>query len=363
MPNYFIIIDFIICLSNYPMRELYVKSLPLQEVIANLAEAFETTYFISCHEYRINIPNAYGSGFIRGINFYNGFGLIEYSCNFKETIKIHFSVNKIHPLKFIYCSEGTIKHRFEEKDSLHLIDQFQNVVVASTAQNGHILLFPGGQKIHMNSLEIARKDFKAKIDCDLHYVDKNLRKLFRDLNARNLFYYHGNYSLAMSECIEEIKNNTLNGFTRRLFLEGKANEILSLQINDFEDDQRTEPKRQILRKAEMTQIQKAAQILKSELANPLTIKDLATRVGTNPTKLQEGFRFTFGATVNNYLNKLRLEYARDQLMIGDLNISEISTNIGINNKSYFSRLFKSTYHLNPKDFSKQISRNVTLEKL
>ena len=339
------------------MRTLCVKSLPLKEVIANFAESFDTTYFSRCHEYRVNIPEEFGSGFIRGINFQSGFGLIEYSCSFKESITIHFSVNKIHPLKFMYCSEGSIKHRFEERDSLHEIQQFQNVVVASTAQNGHILVFPRGQKIHMNSLEISRKDFKAKIDCDLEHVDKNLRKVFRDLNARNLFFHHGNYSMAMSDCIDKIKVSTLDGFARRLFLEGKSNEILSIQIADFEDDVKTEPKKQILRKAEMAQIQKAAQILKAELKSPLTIKDLAKLVGTNPTKLQEGFRYLFGTTVNNYLNKLRLDYAKDQLMLGELNISEISNNIGITNKSYFSRLFKSVYHLNPKEFSKQIQKS------
>jgi AraC-like DNA-binding protein len=339
------------------MNEIFVKSLPLKEVIANLAEAFDTVYFNRCNEYTINIPEQYGEGYIRGINFNNGFGLIEYNCSFKELLKIHFSVNKVHPLKFIYCSEGSAKHRFEEDDHLHLIDQFQNIIVASTAQNGHILLFPRNQKIHLNSLEISRKDFKSKIDCDLNHVDVNLRKLFRDLNARNIFFYHGNYSLAMSECIDKIKSNTLEGFTRRLFLEGKSNEILSIQIADYEDDKKDEPKRQILRKAELAQIQKAVQILKSELASPLTIKDLANQVGSNPTKLQEGFRYTFGLTVNNYLNKLRLEYARDQLMIGELNISEITNHIGITNKSYFSRLFKSVYHLNPKEFAMQIARN------
>lgn len=339
------------------MREIYVKSLPLKDVIANLAESFDTTYFSMCHEYRINIPEEFGSGFIRGINFIGAFALIEYSCQFKESLMIHFSVNHVHPLKFIYCSEGSMKHRFEEEDSLHLIDQFQNIIVASTSKNGHILFFPRNQKVHMNSLEISRKDFKQKIDCDLNHVDVNLRKLFRDLNARKLFFYQGNYSLSMSECIDKIKNTQLNGFTRRLFLEGKSNEVLSIQIDDFEDDQKSEPKRQILRKSEMAKIQKAAQILKSNLAEPITIKELATEVGTNPTKLQEGFRRCFGKTVNNYLNQIRLEYAKDQLMIGELNISEIAENIGIANKSYFSRLFKATYHLNPKDFSKQICKN------
>ena len=344
------------------MIELFVRSLPLQEVIANLADSFNTVYFNNCHEYRINVPEEFGSGFIRGINFHSGFGLIEYSCTFKESVKIHFSVNKIHPLKFIYCSEGSVKHRFEEKDSLHLIDQFQNVVVASTSKNGHILLFPRSQKIHLNSLEISRKDFKEKIDCELYDVDKHLKKLFKDLNARQLFYYHGNYSLAMAECIDKIKNNDFDGFTRKLYLEGKSSEILSLQIKDFEDDQKSEPKRQILRKAEMVQIQRAAQILKSELATPLTIKDLAKKVGTNATKLQEGFRVNFGTTVNNYLNKIRLEFARDQIMLGELNISEIAQHIGIVNKSYFTRLFKSTYHLNPKEFAKKVAKNHQIEK-
>ncbi|WP_017258457.1 helix-turn-helix transcriptional regulator [Pedobacter arcticus] len=344
------------------MTEIFVKSLPLKDVIANLAEAFDTVYFNRCHEYQINIPEQFGSGFIRGINFDNGFGLLEYRCFFKSSLKIHFSVNQTHPLKFIYCSEGAIKHQFEEKNTLQTIDQFQTAIVASTAKNGHILIFPRNTNIHLNSLEISRKEFKKKIDCDLNHVDVNLRKLFRDLNARNLFYYHGNYSMAMSDCIDHIKTTRLDGFTRRLFLEGKSNEILSIQIQDYQDDRKKEPKRQILRKSELGNIQKAASLLKQNLSSPLTIAELAKEIGTNPSKLQEGFRYTFGLTVNNYLNKLRLEYARDQLMIGELNISEISNNIGIANKSYFSRLFKAKYQVNPKEFSGKIIKNSKKEQ-
>lgn len=338
------------------MTEIFVRSLPLKDVIANLAEAFDTVYFNQCNEYQINIPENFGAGYIRGINFDNGFGLIEYSCSFKESLTIHFSVNQTHPLKFIYCSEGTVKHKFEEKDSLHLIDQFQNVIVASTAKNGHVLVFPRGNKVHLNSLEISRKDFKKKIDCDLGYIDKGLGKLFKDLNARKLFYYHGNYSLGMSTCIDSIKTNQLSGFTRRLFLEGKSSEVLSIQIQDYQDDQKAEPKRQILRKTELANIQKAASLLKENLSKPLTIAELAKQIGTNPSKLQEGFRYTFGLTVNNYLNELRLKFARDQIMIGELNISEITNLIGITNKSYFSRLFKAKYSVNPKEFANKISK-------
>jgi AraC-like DNA-binding protein len=339
------------------MREIFVKSLPLKDVLANLAEAFDTVYFNNCNEYRLNIPEEFGTGFIRGINFISGFGLVEYSCSFKESLAIHFSVNNVHPLKFIYCSKGNIKHKFEESESMNVIDQFQNIIVASTAKNGHVLVFPPNQEIQMNSLEISRKDFKTKIGCSLNHVDVKLRKLFKDLNARSLFFYRGNYSLAMADCIDQIKSNPFKDFARRIFLEGKSNEILSIQINDYEDDLKDEPKRNILRKSEIEKIQGAAQLKKNKLDKPITIKELAIEIGTNPAKLQEGFRVIFGATVNNYLNKLRLDYAKEQLLIGDLNISEIAENIGISNKSYFSRLFKASFHLNPKEFSQQISKN------
>ncbi len=340
------------------MTEIFVKSLPLKDVISSLADAFGTTFIQKCHEYRLEIPQAYGSGFIRATNFQSGFGLLEYYCTFKSQIIIHFSVNKVHPLKFIYCSEGEIHHRFEESDKSLLIDQFKNVIVASTAHNGHVLKFPANKQTHINSLEISRKEFKAKIDCDLNQVNVTLRKLFKDLNAKRLFYYQGQYSLSMANCIENIQNSKLEGFTRRLFLEGKSNEILSIQIKDYEDDLKAEPKRQILRKSEMIQVEYAAKLLKQNLSSPFTVVELAKEVGTNPNKLQEGFRYTFGQTVNSYLNKLRLDYARDQLMMGTLNVSEITEHIGISNKSYFSRLFKSAYQINPKDFSKRIAKNV-----
>jgi len=91
-------------------------------MMANLRDSFNTVYFDSCNGFRINLPEDFGSGFIRGISFHNGFDLIEYSCSFKASVKNNFSVNKIHTLKFIYFSKGSVKHRFEEKDRMHLID-------------------------------------------------------------------------------------------------------------------------------------------------------------------------------------------------------------------------------------------------
>lgn len=336
------------------MTELFVRSLPLKDVIANLAEEMKTSYSYDCDEYTVEIPEDYGNGTIKGINFNHGFGLLEYNCEFKAEIAINFTVSNIHPLKFIYCSEGSITHKFSEREDIHQINQYEHVIVASTKENGHILIFPKNKKIRMNSLEINRKEFTYKLDCDIKRLDKVLENIFGDFEAKNLFFHQGNYSLEMSDCINQINNSTSKEFVRRLFLEGKAIEILSIQIQDFIDNLSEDPNKQSLRKADLDKIHLAAKILKQELASPLTVKNLAKKVGTNTTKLQEGFNLLYKTTVNNYLKKIRLEFAKEQLNIGELNIGEIASKIGIINKSYFSRLFKEAYGINPKELSKQL---------
>ena len=101
------------------MKIIKVNSLPLKEVIRDLAKCFETTFEESCNYYSLNIPEDKGSGNIRGINFTNGMGILLYDCIFLEDVEIQFIVNDIHPLKFLFCSEGTLYHRFEN-DIEHL---------------------------------------------------------------------------------------------------------------------------------------------------------------------------------------------------------------------------------------------------
>jgi len=341
------------------MIEFFVRSLPLKDVIANIAEEMKTSYSFDCDEYTVEVPESYGEGTIKGINFSHGFGFLEYNCQFKEDITINFTVGKIHPLKLIYCSEGSIKHKFAEREDVHHINQYEHVIVASTEKNGHILVFPKNKRIKINSLEINRKEFIFKLDCDINRLDKTLEQLFGDFEAKNLFYHQGNYSLEMADCINQINNSTSKELVRRLFLEGKAIEILSIQIQDFIDDLAEDSHKQILRKADLDKIHLAAKILKQELASPLTVKNLAKKVGTNTTKLQEGFNLLFKTSVNNYLKKIRLEFAKEQLIIGELNIGEIASKIGIINKSYFSRLFKEAYGVNPKELSKQLKTKKT----
>ncbi len=80
---------------------------------------------------------------------------------------------------------------------------------------------------------------------------------------------------------------------------------------------------------------------------------LAKEVGTNVNKLQEGFRYMFNLTVNKYVQQVKLEAAKEMLNNSEHNISQIVGLIGLNNRSYFSKIFKEKYGVSPKYFLHQ----------
>ena len=335
------------------MNSIQVNSLPLKDVIRDIAEVFNISYSENCGEYLLQLPESIGEGTIRGINFEGGLGLIQYNCLFKEDLEIHFVVNQIHPLKFLYTVSGTLQHRFENEENLHEIKQYQNAIVASSKHNGHVLLFEANQRITVNSLEIEREKFQVKMECDIKSLDDELEQLFKDIKANGAFYHSGNYSLNIADILTQMVDFTDENFTRKLFLEGMAYQILTHQILQYQDDKKEEGSRTLIRSTELKQINHISSLIESNISDVPTVENLAREAGLNINKLQEGFKKLYGTTVNNYVQKTRLDAAYNLLTKTDLNISEIVNAIGLSSKSYFSKIFKEKYNISPSEFRKK----------
>ena len=335
------------------MKSIQVNSLPFKEVISDIAEAFGTDYSKNCDEYILQLPSHIGSGTIKGINFTSGLGIINYDCTFNEDLEIQFVVNEIHPLKFLYCIEGVLQHRFGNAQNLHEIEQYQKAIVASSDTIGHVLCFKADIKVVVSSLEIARKEFSEKIKCELRTMDEELQILFTDVQAEKEFYHDGFYSLQLADTFHEIHSFEESDFLKKLFLEGKAYQMLTKQILEYQDDLKDVDHRNILRKSEIRLIEKAATILRRDISNTETIQALSRRVGLNPNKLQEGFRYIYRKTVNQYVHDIRLENAKEYLINTDFSINEIVGKIGLTSASYFSKIFKQKYGITPSKFRLQ----------
>jgi AraC-like DNA-binding protein len=327
-----------------------VKTLPVNEILEAIAEILDIELVNNCGELSIKIPEHLGEGYISGISFDSGMGILTYNCKFHEDIEIWFSLNTVHPLKFIFCSEGNVEHCFQKKDKVHKIDTYQNIIVSSHGFDGHILRFKKGVQTHVSSLEIIRSIFAHRSNYDFKELDPTLKELFKDAVSKKQFFYQGNYSIKAADLMEDIDRKEHTGFLRNLYLEGTAFEMLVIQIAQYHDDTNGEDLPQILRKSDIEKVNYVAKRIQGDLSTNLTVEALAKEAGTNVNKLQEGFKYVYNLTVNKYMQHVKLEAAKEMLKLSEKNISEIVTAIGLNNRSYFSKIFKEKYGVSPKYF-------------
>ena len=90
----------------------------------------------------------------------------------------------------------------------------------------------------------------------------------------------------------------------------------------------------------------------AHLRNPIqkqlpTIDELARISGMSSTKFKSIFKQVFGAPPIQYHTKIKLEYARDELLAGNKTPSEISYELGYSHPSKFTRAFKKRFDVLP----------------
>ncbi|MDG3582294.1 MULTISPECIES: helix-turn-helix domain-containing protein [Galbibacter] len=343
------------------MKSIKVQSLPIDEVIKDIANLFQTNYSEYCGEYAVEIPETFGNGTIKGFNFSRGLGIVFYDCEFLEDFEFQFVVDNVHPVKFLFCTSGAVDHRFENSNKLNRISKFQNAIVANKGRKGHVLKFKANTRACLNSVEIIRSEFKERLDCDFKNLDKNILKLFRDQEGSNSFYYEGFYSLVIANLFKEIDAFSQERFLWNLYMEGKSYLILVQQIMQYKDDLQEGKNRTILRQSDIELIEKSAKYIYKNLEELGTIHEIATTVGVSAGKLQSGFKELFGVTVNDYIINSRLKVAAILLAETDYSLSEIQDKIGLSSKSYFSKIFKEFYGISPSMFRQENKKKI-LEK-
>jgi AraC-like DNA-binding protein len=327
-----------------------VNSLPLREVIEGLAESMQVDYHEKCSEYFLSIPEQYGSGEIRGINFDNGLGILTYNCNFKEDVRIEFTVDSVHPVKYLFAVNGPIRHSFANEDNDHFIEQFKCAIVASEQRSGHVLNFEKGKQIHLISLEIDRDVFVKNLTCEVEKSSPALRALFLDSGAEKGFYHDGYYGIDFKRILESLSKFEDRSLVRKLHLESVALDIFVKQMILFEDDGKIDKDRKILRTNELERIEGVANFIRDNLNQRHTLDSLSLHSGFNQNKLQAGFRYLFHQTVNDFISTARLTKASLLIISTELSIKEIANKVGIDNQSYFSKTFKLLFGVTPMEF-------------
>lgn len=95
-------------------------------------------------------------------------------------------------------------------------------------------------------------------------------------------------------------------------------------------------------------------IIEDSLSDPdLNVSTLCRKSGMGDKQVYRKIKQLTGMSVVEYIRDIRLRKAAMFLRQDKLSVSEIMYLVGFSNASYFTRCFKETYGLSPKEFSKQ----------
>lgn len=331
-------------------KKLNISDVAVSNIVIDMAKSLNIDYDEDGNEHWLRIPKSLGSGYVKSYTFDTGIGVVESDYLLKDDLNIKLERGVVHPLKIIFNRQSLIYHKFESDKALAEVNSLESLMVSSTQTDNHIFNIPSNKPVCLFSLEINRKLFEEKIESFLQDMNEDLINLFRDVNGIKKFFYKNYYSLDVSELIVEFTECELEGFMKSVFLEGKAYEILVNQLQQYLDDLNTPEKRKILRKTTVESLKEAVGIIEREIETIESINTLAKRVGLNQNTLQKGFKSLYKSSVNEYIKNFKIEKAKELLETSNLNITEVTYKIGINSRSYFSKIFKQRYGVTPKAY-------------
>lgn len=96
-----------------------------------------------------------------------------------------------------------------------------------------------------------------------------------------------------------------------------------------------------------------AQYIEKHYMENLYLDHMAEIMETSPKYFSNYFKKTFNVNYVEYLNKVRLNHAREWLANSELSITEISEKTGYMNSSTFTTTFKKYYGISPSEYRKR----------
>ncbi len=98
--------------------------------------------------------------------------------------------------------------------------------------------------------------------------------------------------------------------------------------------------------------ERVKEFLRARFNEPLTLAEIACEAGVHPVHLVTAFRQHFQYTPFEYVRRMRVKFAADQLVCTDKALVEIALEAGFAHQSHFCRVFKAGTGMTPGAYRK-----------
>lgn len=308
---------------------------------------FSEKYKIPLRDNYLTIPASMGEGYIRKVSFGNNFRLLIHSYKLKEDLIIKrnpttqpndllsiFFYRNEQPLDLVYNQERPVK--FSQKN--------ESAIQVTTNDLSSVIRFPANTKTQYVVVGITSSNLNSLLG--LQKPNRVLQTITRGIGS---FLYFESMNLDTIRILENIAAINMNDDLSNFLVRIKVQDLLYHLFHKL--SARENALQKTINNADAEKLFAVRNIILTDLSSLPLINTLATRIGMSETKLKALFKQTFGDSIYNYYQKLRMEEAAFLLKQSGYSVSEVGYQLGFTNLSHFSRLFQRYYGSTPKKYS------------
>ena len=196
------------------------------------------------------------------------------------------------------------------------------------------------------SLTLSPDFFAAFFEEHLRLMPPLIHNILAD-NTDSGYLYQSAITPVMREVMQQILDCPYHGITRKLFLESKSLELLSLQLNQISSPPQLSYSSLRMHPQDKKQIEEVRAFIETNLDTPPCLNDLAKQAGMSHPKLNRCFKQVYGMTVFQYLRTERLNRARTMLREQGYSVTEAAFQVGYDSVSHFSQMYKKQFGNSP----------------
>ena len=247
-------------------------------------------------------------------------------------IQFHFCISG--SITFNY-NKGAYNLRLDEGKFLTLYNPEKHLTIdASVAKNSKVI-----------SILIPIVEFHklfSSSSSDIPFFEN------KSLNQKH--YSENLISNSILIVLNQIIKNDMDNSTRSLLYKAKIYELFSLifkKTKEIDLDQCP-----FLKNDEnLKKIAKAKDVILKDIKNPPSLIELSKTIDLSLKNLKKGFKEIYGKPVYKYLFDFKMERAKQLLSNGNLNVNEVSYDLGYSSSSHFIAAFKKKYGITPRTYT------------
>ena len=195
-------------------------------------------------------------------------------------------------------------------------------------------------------LSNLRKELLKDPAISIHYVQMTVTDIYLS-SIRTLAKVGGSIDEVFSDGVDVYRNMMTRETAEKLLIE--IEDVL-FRIMDYIQLKREGKYDHIIVRAKNF-------IGKNYARSTLSLDEVANASNMSPCYFAVIFKQEVGKTLIEYLTALRMEKAKELLSISAMKSYEISYEVGYENPTYFSSLFKKNFGMSPTEYRKQLQNN------